>query len=42
MEKITKCLFNLIIKEEDMDLVNAENKRVIEMYKGGGKSMGNA
>lgn len=25
-----------------MDLVNAENKRVIEMYKGGGISLGDA
>lgn len=35
MGKLRKLLFNLLIKEEDMDLVNAENKRVIEMYKGG-------
>lgn len=32
-----KCLFNLLIKEEHMDLANADNKRVIEMYKGGVK-----
>lgn len=40
MGRFGKCLFSLLIKEEGMDLVNADNKRVIEMYKGGGKSMG--
>lgn len=35
MGRFNKFLFSLLIKEEDMNLANAEDKRVIEMYKGG-------
>lgn len=39
MGKFRKFLYSLLKKEKTMDLANADNKRVIEMYRGG-KSMG--